>query len=435
MRPPSSSDLSRRDFVKGAAAASTAALAPANAHAAGGDEIKLALVGCGGRGTGAAADALGNRTHSNVRLVALADAFEGPVERALNDLKGQFHDKVDVPPDRRFVGLDAYEKAISAGADVVMLCTPPGFRPAHLAAAVAARKNVFLEKPVAVDAPGYRAVKAAGEEAKRRGLSIAVGHHLRHAKNHKEVVARIHDGLIGDLMFTRAFFRTQGIWNRPRQPGMTEMQYQVNNWYHFVWLSGDHNVEQHVHGIDACNWIARGVPVQATGLGGRQVRAEPGIGEIYDHHCVQYAYGDGTFSFSECSQIAGTYSNFSHQAYGTKGYVNFDGNDLVTIREKGKPARTLKPGRDGHQVEWDDFLAAIVAGRRYDELDGAADSTMTAILGRMATYSGQLVTWDEAVKSDLSYAPDRIAWDAPPRTKPGPDGIYPCAMPGITKAF
>ena len=341
MRHPGAMPLSRREFVRSTAAASAAVgtLELAHAvHAAGSDEIKIALVGCGGRGTGAAADALSNRTHSNVRLVALADAFAEPVERAFQDLQGQFRDKVDVPPGRRFVGLDAYEKAIAAGADLVLLCTPPGFRPAQFAAAVKAGKNVFMEKPVAVDAPGYRVVKAANQEAKAKGLYVAVGHHLRHAKNHAEVVRQIHDGLIGDLLYTRAYFNTQGIWNRPRQPGMTEMQYQVHNWYHFVWLSGDHIVEQHVHGIDACNWIARGVPVQATAIGGRQVRAEPGIGEIFDHHCVQYTYADGSHSFSECRQQPGTWSNYSHHAHGTKGSVEFEGGDAVTIRREGLSA-------------------------------------------------------------------------------------------------
>jgi myo-inositol 2-dehydrogenase / D-chiro-inositol 1-dehydrogenase len=438
MKPPLTSSLSRRAFVKGSAA-TVAAVGTLeishSAHAAGSDEIKIALVGCGGRGTGAAANALLNKTHSNIRLIAAADAFAEPLERAVQDLQKQFGERVDVPPERRFVGLDAYEKAIAAGADVVLLCTPPGFRPAQFAAAVKAGKNVFMEKPVAVDAPGYRVVKAANAEAKAKRLYVAVGHHLRHDQNHAAVVRQIHDGLIGDLLFTRAYFNTQGIWNRPRKPGMTEMQYQVNNWYHFVWLSGDHNVEQHVHGIDVCNWLAKGAPAQATGIGGRQVRAEPGIGEIFDHHCVQYTYGDGSYSFSECRQQSGCWSNFSHHAHGTKGSVSFDGGDAVTIELRGAAPKRLKPGPDGHQTEWDDFLAALVSSRPYNEADSAADSTLTAILGRMATYSGKLVTWEEAVKSTVSYGPERLAWDATPRSKPGADGIYPCAVPGVTQAF
>jgi predicted dehydrogenase len=437
MKPPAPS-LSRRDFVKGSAAAATAAagsLALGHvAHAAGDDALRIALVGCGGRGIGAVVNAFENKTHSNIRLIALADAFAEPLERALHELQGQFRDKVDVPPDRRFVGLDAYEKAIAAGPGIVLLCTPPGFRPAHFTAAVNANRNVFMEKPLAVDAPGIRAIKTASLEATRKGLVVAVGHNLRHAKNHREFVRQIHDGLIGDLLYTRAYFNTQGIWNRPRQPGMTELQYQVHNWYHFVWLSGDHIVEQHVHGIDVCNWIARAVPTQATGLGGRQVRAEPGIGEIFDHHCVQYTYADGLRSFSECRQQPGCWSAHSSHAHGTKGSVSFEGSDAVTIEVKGSSTKHLKPGRDSHELEWDDLLAAMLEGRPYNEADSTAGSTMTAILGRMATYSGKLVTWDEAVKSTLTYAPDRLAWDASPRSRPNPDGIYPCATPGITRA-
>jgi predicted dehydrogenase len=438
MRDPASSHLSRRQFVKGsaAAAAATSTLELAHlAHSAGSDEIKIALVGCGGRGTGAVANAFENKTHSNIRLIALADAFAEPLERAHNDLHRQFREKVDVPPSRRFVGLDAYEKAIAAGPDIVLFCTPPGFRPAHFTAAVNANKHVFMEKPIAVDAPGYRAAQAASLEATKKGLQVAVGHNLRHAKNHREVVRQIHDGLIGDPLYTRACFNVQGIWNRPRQPGMSELTYQVHNWYHFIWLSGDHIVEQHVHGIDICNWIARGTPVQATGMGGRQVRAEPGIGEIFDHHCVQYTYADGVRSLSECRQQPGCWSNFSHHAHGTKGAVAFEGTDAVTIELKGSRPEHFKPDRDSHETEWDDLLAAMLAGRPYNEAEWAAGSTMTAILGRMATYSGQLVTWDDAVKSTVTYAPDRLAWDAPPRSRANPDGVYPCAMPGVTRAI
>jgi predicted dehydrogenase len=439
MRPLAPSPVSRREFVKGSAQAAAVAAAGALelghiAHAAGSDEIKIALVGCGGRGTGAVVNAFENKTHSNIRLIALADAFAEPLERALQELQGQFRDKVDVPPSRRFVGLDAYEKAIAAGPDIVLFCTPPGFRPAHFAAAVSAGKHVFMEKPLAVDAPGYRAVNAAGLEAAKKGLYAAVGHNLRHAKNHRELVRQIHDGLVGELLYTRSYFNTQGIWNRPRQPGMTELQYQVHNWYHFVWLSGDHIVEQHVHGIDVCNWIARATPVEATGMGGRQVRAEPGIGEIFDHHCVQYTYADGLRSFSECRQQPGCWSQHSSHAHGTKGSVSFDGSDAVTINLKGSPPKRLKPGRDSHEIEWDDLLAAMLASRPHNEVSSTAGSTMTAILGRMATYSGKLVNWDEAVKCNMTDAPERLAWDATPRSRPNPDGIYPCAIPGVTRA-
>ena len=430
----------RREFLKASVVAGTGALlgkldVASFAHAAGSDQIKIALIGCGGRGTGAAANAFKNAAGANVKLVAMADAFRERLDTSLASLQQQFADKVDVPGDRRFAGLDGYEKAIAAGADVVLLCTPPGFRPAQFEAAVKAGKHVFMEKPVAVDAPGYRRIKAANEEARKKGLAVAVGHHLRHSKNHREVVQQIHDGLIGEVLFTRAYFNTHGIWNRERRPGQTEMEYQVMNWYHFVWLSGDHIVEQHVHGIDACNWFARGHPVDAQGTGGRQVRIQKDIGELFDHHAVEFTYADGVKSFSECRHIPNCWNSATHHAHGTKGYVSFEGNDAVTIYFKGRAPQRLRQGSAGHQVEWDDLLAALVARKPYDELDWAADSTMTAILGRMATYSGQLVEWDAAVKSELGYAPERLAWAAEPKSKPGLDGVYPCATPGVTKAL
>ncbi|MGA2253621.1 MAG: Gfo/Idh/MocA family oxidoreductase, partial [Thermoguttaceae bacterium] len=281
---------SRRDFLKGSVALTAGAavagpLAMAGtAHAAGSDQIKIALVGAGGRGSGAAVNALQNATHKNVKLVAIADAFPDRLEGSLRAILSQCPGQVDVPEDRRFVGLDAYQKAIQSGADLVLLCSPPGFRPSHFEAAVRAGKNVFMEKPVAVDAPGYRRIQAANAEAMKKGLAVAVGHHLRHTPSYREIVEQIHDRRIGDLKFLRVYFNTEGIWVRPRKAEQTEMQYQVNNWYHFVWLSGDHIVEQHVHDLDVGNWMAQGHPVEANGMGGRQVRVAPGIGEIFDHH-------------------------------------------------------------------------------------------------------------------------------------------------------
>ena len=437
---PSSLETSRRSFLRTSAVAGGALLANLDvarfAHAAGSDEVKIALIGCGGRGTGAAANSLGNAAHGNMKLMAMGDAFYDRLEKSHTLLQTQFKEKVDVSEGKKFVGLDAYKYVLETNADVVLLTTPPGFRPMMFEAAVQVGKNVFMEKPVAVGAPGYRQVCAANAEAKKKGLVVAVGHHLRHAKNHRNVIQQIHDGLIGELQYTRAYFNMGGIWNRPRKEGMTEMEYQIHNWYHFVWLSGDHIVEQHVHGIDVCNWIAQGHPIEAIGMGGRQVRAEAGIGEIFDHHAVQYTYASGVRSFSECRQIPGCWPSFTHHAHGSEGYVSFEGgNDNVTIHLNGREPQRLKGGPDGHQIEWDDMMAAFHAGKPHNELDGAADSTMTAILGRMTTYSGKLVAWDDAVKSEVIYAPERLAFDTEPRSKPGPDGIYPCAIPDVTKAL
>lgn len=429
---------SRREFFKrsalaGATAAAVNLTVARGAHAAGSDLVRVALVGAGGRGTGAALNLLG--TKANVKLVAVADAFPDRVEASVKNLASRVKDRVDVPRDRQFVGLDAYQQAIACGVDLVLLCAPPGFRPAHFEAAVAAGKHVFMEKPVATDSPGVRRILAANQVAKQKQLAVAVGHHLRHETKHQEVVRRIHDGAIGDVKLLRVYFNAHGIWNRPRKPGQSEMQYQVQNWYHFTWLSGDHIVEQHVHDIDVGNWIKQAHPIQAQGMGGRQVRVEPGIGEIYDHHAVEFIYADGSRMFSYCRQIPGCWNSFSQHAHGTKGEANIQGHGTSELRIDGQEPQRWKRTADGHQVEMDDLVAALQAGQPYNEVDWATDSTMTAILGRMATYSGKVVDWDKALASDLDLAPAHWTWETPPKTKADANGIYPCAIPGVTRAW
>jgi myo-inositol 2-dehydrogenase / D-chiro-inositol 1-dehydrogenase len=430
---------SRRDFLKSSAVAvAGASLAGSlsitrGAHAAGGDTIKIALIGCGGRGTGAAVNAL--RTKANVKLTAMADAFKDSLEASLKAVQSQCKERVDVPEERRFVGLDAYQKAIESGVDLVLLCTPPGFRPMQFEAAVKAGRHVFMEKPVATDAPGVRRIRAANEDAKRRKLAVAVGHHLRHEVKHREIVGRIHDGAIGDLKFMRVYFNSNGVWIRPRRPDQTEMQHQVRNWYYFTWLSGDHIVEQHVHDLDVGNWIAQGHPVEAQGMGGRQVRVGPNVGEIYDHHAVEFTYPDGVKMFSYCRHIPGCWDAFSEHAHGANGVADLEGFGAGLLRVSGQKPTRWGRGPDGHQVEMDDLMAALLTGQSYNEADWAADSTMTAILGRMATYSGKIVKWDEAANSILELTPKNLAWDAEPLIKPGADGCYTCAVPGVTKAW
>ncbi|MHB8900359.1 MAG: Gfo/Idh/MocA family protein [Thermoguttaceae bacterium] len=429
---------SRRDFLKRSAVASAVTAAglslARSAHAAGADLIKIALVGCGGRGRGAAVNALRNASHPNVKLVAVADAFQSALDIGLKAIRQECGDKVDVPPERQFVGLDAYQKAIDCGVDMVLLCTPPGFRPAQIEAAVAAGKIIFTEKPIAVDAPGYRRVVAANEKAKAKSLPVAIGHHLRHEVKHKEIIRRIHDGAIGDLKFMRAYFDSSGVWTRPRQEGMTEMEYQVNNWYYFNWLSGDHIVEQHVHDLDVMNWIAQGHPVDANGMGGRQVRISKDHGEIFDHHCVEFTYADGLKMFSFSRHIPNCWNSFSEHAHGTKGFASIEGHGRADLFVDGQQPQKWERGPDGHQLEQDDFFAAIAAGQPYNELGWGADASLTAILGRMATYSGKVVTWDEAVASEIDTSPSGYTFNDAPQPKPGPDGIYPCAIPGVTKA-
>ena len=431
-------DTSRRGFVKQSAAAGAglAGLAVARAaHAQGSDLIKIGLIGCGGRGTGAAVNALKNTATENVKLVAMADAFRNRLDNSYRAIEGRCKGQVDVPEERKFVGLDAYQKAIDSGVDMVLLCTPPGFRPMQFEAAVAAGKQIFTEKPVAVDAPGIRRVMAANEEAKKKGLFVAVGHHLRHEVKHLEVIGRIHDGAIGQVKYMRAYFNSGGVWVRPKQPDQTEMEHQVNNWYYFTWLCGDHIVEQHVHDLDVMNWIKQGHPVKANGMGGRQVRKGKEHGEIFDHHSVEFEYADGTKMYSLCRHMPGCWNSFSEHAHGTKGYADIQGHGRADLVIKGQAPQGWDRGPDGHQVEHDDLFAALLAGRPYNELDYGADSSMTAIMGRMATYSGKEIDWETAINSDLDLSPERYAWDAEPPVKPDENGFYACAMPGETKAW
>jgi predicted dehydrogenase len=430
---------SRREFlvksaVGGAALAGGLSLAR-SAHAAGSDVIRLGLVGCGGRGAGAAVNALKNAAKARVKLVAMADAFADRLESSLKRIQSAGKDQVDVTPQRKFVGLDGYQKVLEAGVDMVLLCGPPGFRPVQFEAAVKAGKHVFMEKPVATDSPGIRRVLGANEEAKKKGLLVAVGHHLRHEDKQRELVKRIHDGAIGELKFMRVYFNSGGLWTRPRQPGETELQHQVRNWLYFTWLSGDHIVEQHVHDIDVGNWIAQAHPIEANGMGGRQVRIGKDFGEIFDHHAVEFTYANGLKMFSFCRQINGCGFVFAQHAHGTKGRAEMAGQGNTVLLADGQQPVRWRPTVEGHQTEMDDLFAAMLSGKPYNEADWAAESSMTAILGRMATYSGKVVNWGEAINSTLDLAPRTLSWDAETPVKPGPDGIYACAIPGVTKAW
>jgi myo-inositol 2-dehydrogenase / D-chiro-inositol 1-dehydrogenase len=292
-----------------------------------------------------------------------------------------------------------------------------------------------MEKPVATDAPGVRRIMAANEEAKKKKLAVAVGHHLRHEAKYREAVGRIHEGAVGDLQFMRVYFNDPAIWVRPRRPEQSEMQYQVRNWYHFNWLSGEQIVEMHVHSIDIGNWIAKGHPVEAQGTGGRQVCVGPDMGDIFDHHAVEFTFADGVKMFSYCRIMSGCWNGYSQNAHGTRGRLEIEGVGGATLSAAGQRPIRWKRTADGHQLEMDDLFAAVLAGQAYNEADWATDSTMTAILGRMATHSGNIVKWDDAINSQVDLVPKSLAWDAETRVKPGPDGCYACAVPGVTKAW
>jgi myo-inositol 2-dehydrogenase / D-chiro-inositol 1-dehydrogenase len=432
-----SPELTRRSFLKTTSTlAAVASLSP-GVFASNDDTLKVALIGCGGRGSGACNQALS--TAGPLKLVAMGDAFKDRLDGSYNELKTHHGDRVDVPEENKFVGLDAYQHAIAL-ADVVILATPPGFRPSHFEEAVRQGKHIFMEKPVAVDGPGVRKVLAAAEDAKKKNLKVAVGLQRHHQKPYIETIKRLHDGDIGDIVAMRAYWNGDTPWVRPRKEleeklgrVPTEMEYQVHNWYYFVWLCGDHIVEQHIHNLDVINWVKQAHPVRAWGMGGRQVRNGIDNGEIFDHHAVEFEYPDGSRLSSQCRHMEGCWNSVSEHVQGTKGLC-----DVSSYRIKGEKAWHFSgdEGKDPYQQEHDDLFAAIRNDTPYCETaDYGAYSTMTAIMGRMATYCGKEVTWDGVINSQLDTFPKVLAWDAETPTKPNANGRYPIPVPGKTKSY
>lgn len=438
-------DVSRRRFLKKSAGALAAGSVAAglditrSAHAAGSEVIRIGFVGCGNRGTGACKEALSVK--APVKLVAVGDLFPERIEKALKNLRKypDVNARMDAPPERWFTGFDAYRKVIDAGVDMVLLTTPPHFRPTQYAAAVEAGKHVFMEKPLCVDAPGYRTLVAANAEARRKKLSVVVGLQRRHQKNYLEGVRKIHDGEIGTINLLRTYFNVpsggRSGWMKP--DGMSEMEYQIRHWGVFCWLCGDHLVEQATHEIDIANWIMDAQPVEANGMGGRQVRVGPGNGDIWDHHFIEFIYENGVRFYCQARQQPRTWSHVSDNIRGTKGETTIGtgawGLGKMGPREmRSRRLRVTNP----YQQEHEDLAASIVGDGPYRmEADYGATSTMTAVMGRMATYSGKVITWDEATASTQRLGPERYALDAEPPVLPLADGSYPSAMPGLTKVL
>ncbi|MGI9427555.1 MAG: Gfo/Idh/MocA family protein, partial [Bythopirellula sp.] len=402
--------------------------------------------GCGGRGTKAAVEAL--NTSGKVTLWAMADAFEGRLEGSLRRIRGglkkgydqskmgPLDDRFKISPERQFHGLDAYQKAIDSGVDLVILATPPGFRPQHFEAAINAGKHVFMEKPVAVDGPGIRKVLAAGKLADEKGLRVGVGLQRRHDPGYLETIKRLQDGAIGDIPLTRVYWNGGGVWVRTQadfysayghEP--TEMEYQVNNWYYFNWLCGDHIVEQHIHNLDVSNWLKDAYPVKANGIGGREVRTGNDYGQIFDHFAVEYTYADGSTMLSQCRHIKGCDNLVNEFATGTKGSVNIGGKQ---IKMPSGDWEYAGPPADPYQIEHDDLFAAVRNGDKYNETEYGAKSTMTSILGRMSAYCGKVVTWEEAINSNLDLSPEKYDFQAEPPVLADSDGNYPVPVPGKT---
>ena len=434
--------MKRRAFVKASGlAAGSVIIAPSLAGAKGfnqmDDAIKIGLIGCGGRGTGAAVQAL--LSGQNVQLVAMADAFADNIEKSLENIKNAIadseipNDRIKVTPERQFAGFDAYKQVIAL-CDVVVIATPPGFRPTHFEAAVKADKHIFMEKPVAVDAPGVRRVLAAAQEAKRKKLNVVVGLQRHYEEQYLTWVELLQEGAIGDIHTSRVYWNSGGVWVRERQPGMTEMEYQMRNWYYFNWLCGDHITEQHIHNLDVGNWVKQAYPIAAYGTGGRLVRTGKEHGEIFDHHIVEFEYADGSRMFSQCRHMPGTDSRVTEAFQGSTGSAPKPG---LILTKSGHTLYEYKgENPNPYQVEHDLLFDAVVKGEyKFEDATNAANSTMTSILGRMATYSGQLIKWDDAINSNIDLSPATLAWDANPSVLPNEDGYYPVAVPGETKVI
>jgi myo-inositol 2-dehydrogenase / D-chiro-inositol 1-dehydrogenase len=410
---------SRRQFLKTGAAASILPLLGSlqPVFAAGSDRIRIGLVGCGGRGIGAVRNCLA--ADPSVQLVALGDAFADRVDAAMKVFTEGTEDEKRPPlpkeqfavtRERCFVGFDAYKQVINSGIDLVLLVTPPHFRPQHLQAAVEAGLHVFMEKPVAVDAVGARLVMQLADIAAQKKLAIVAGTQRRHSADYLETMARIRDGAIGELTGGQAYWLQGALWHRGRQPGWSEMEYQMRNWLYFTWLSGDHIVEQHMHNLDIMNWAFGGPPVKALGMGGRQSRTDPKYGDAWDHFSVEYEYANGARVQSLCRQVEGTATRVSERLVGTKGSADPSG----TIRGE-QPWKFEAQMVSPYNQEHIDLIRSIRAGTPLNEGRQVAESTLTAILGRMSAYTGREVSYAWLLEaSKLELKPSAYAWgDAP----------------------
>ena len=432
---------SRRNFVKTTGILGAGMMLPtmelaAMANVFNEKTLKLAVVGCGGRGSGAANQAL--KADENVQLVAMADAFEDRLLGSLQNLEKAYEGtgKVQVKEKNRFVGFDAYKKAIDM-ADVVILATPPGFRPYHFEYAVNAGKHVFMEKPVATDVPGIRKVLEMAKVVKEKKLNVVVGLQRRYQNNYLAMAEKIKNGEVGKIMSGQVYWNSSGVWVRPREAGQSEMEYQMRNWYYFNWLCGDHILEQHIHNIDVANWFLGEYPIAAQGMGGRQVRTGPEHGEIFDHHFVEFKYPSGAVISSQCRHQPGTWSKVGENFQGTQGSVEMNdagvanltdlqGNNIFEYRGMGDP--------NPYQVEHDKLFASIRNKEVINDAEYGARSTMSAIMGRMATYTGKPIIWEEALKSEeLLMPPGNLTWESTPPTVPGEDGNYPIPTPGMNR--
>jgi len=424
--------VSRRDFIKTSAVvgASAALGGTERLFAQGSDKLRVGLIGCGWRGTGAAQDCVNSAP--NMEIVAMGDLFQDQVDWSLAQLSRKADDKVSVTEDTSFVGFDAYKKVIACDIDMVILGTPPHFRPEHFKAAVEAGKHVFMEKPVAVDPVGIRSIISSSELAKQKGLSIVAGTQRRHQEHYLEIIKRIHNGDIGEIVSGQCYWNMGELWVERAEENMqkrlalgwSDMEWQCRNWLFFTWLSGDHIVEQHVHNLDIINWAIGAHPVQAMGMGGREVRTDPKYGNIFDHFAVEYEYPNGVRVLSMCRQTAGCHEQVSERVVGTRGQTYTDGSNGSVEGQNAYKYEGESP--DPYVQEHADLIASIRGGKPLNEGRRIAESTMTAIMGRISAYTGRALKWDWAMnasKLDLSL----------PKYEFGDLPVRPAAVPGKTK--
>ncbi len=427
-------DNTRRQFLRQAAVTTTAlgTLAiPQQVHAAGTDVIRIGLVGCGGRGTGAAINAL--TAEPNAVLVAIGDAFADRSASCLKTLQDDqaVADRISVDSDHVFAGFDAYKNVVDSDVDVVILATPPHFRPEHLKYVVEKSKHCFVEKPIAVDVPGVKSVLETCAEAKRKKLAIVSGLCWRYDAGVRETIQRIQDGAIGEVLAIESVYNSGTLWHRGDKPDWSRMEYQMRNWLYYTWLSGDHVVEQAIHNLDRASWLLGDVsPSQAMGIGGRQQRTDPKYGHIFDHHTVFYEYESGVRMFFTCRQQDNCSMSTNDRVIGTHGTARIIKNQ---IRGKTK-WRYRSPRRDSddpemrggmYVAEHQEMFKSIRDGNPINNGEYMCNSTMIAIMGRMATYTGQTLTWEQAFGSEQRLGPTEYQWGDMPEP--------PVAIPGITK--
>lgn len=423
--------VTRRNFVKGAAALGAAGAIPGFAigrpRGGRGDELRVGVIGCGGRGTGAAVDALG--ADPGVRIVAMADVFADRLAGSLGALQGHdegaLKERLDVPESRQFTGFDGYRELLEGvEVDYVILATPPHFRPIHFEAAVKAGRHVFMEKPVAVDPAGVRRVLAAAQRADELALSVVTGTQRRHEDCYLAAMDRIGDGAIGEVVSARAYWNQGALWHHARKPEYSDMEWQLRNWLYFTWLSGDHICEQHIHNLDVINWVMGGPPAKAMGMGGREVRTGPEFGHIFDHFAVEYEYPSGAHLISMARQIPGCADRVMEIVHGTEGQLH-SGHGWAEIRRRGERWKAPADRRSPYLQEHIDLVASIKGQRpRLSEARVTAESTLTAIMGRMSAYTGKEVTWEQAMNSKLDLSPEAYEF--------GPLPTPEVAVPGRT---